>query len=335
VITISKVAKRAGVSRTTVSHAINHADRVSPALRQRVERVIRELGFVPNPQARSLRTGRTNVVAMMIPDILNSFYAVLVKSAQLTLEAAGLDVLIVNADVPGGKSQVLAREYLKQLRSKRVDGLIVADFALHGLHQELLAIDYPAVFIGKLPNGAVDSVEVDDYGGSYAMGAYLAGKGHRRVADVTGPFFFQEARLRAEGLESGLTDHGSPFVRSLRFEGSYLEPSGKEAAKWLLSLPGSKRPSAVFLASHLMTLGFLAELHDRGFSVPGDIALATFDTHLPTLEYVRPRLTRVGSDPSRLAARACRMLLDRLRGGFQGPPRREVVPHTLTVHETA
>lgn len=335
VSTISKVAERAGVSTTTVSHVINHADRVSPALRKRVRRAIDELGFVPNPQARSLRTGRTNVVAMMIPDILNSFYTFLVKSAQLTFEAAGFDMLIVNTDVPGGKSQVLAREYLRQLRSKRIDGLIVADFALHGLHDELRAIDYPAVFIGNLPNRAVDSVEVDDYDGCYAMGAYLAKKGHRRVANVTGPFFFKEARLRAEGLERGLTDHGAPFVKSLRFEGSYLAPSGQEAGKWLLSLPRSRRPSAVFLASHLMTQGIMAEFYDRSFSVPGDIALATFDHYLPNFEYVRPRLTHVGSDPGRLVARACEMLLDRLRGAYQGPARREVVPHTLTVQDTA
>jgi len=335
VSTISKVAARAGVSRTTVSHVINHADRVSPALRKRVERAINELGFVPNPQARSLRTGRTNVVAMMIPDIVNSFYTTLVKSAQLALEAAGFDMLIVNTDVPGGKSQVLAREYLRQLASKRIDGLIIADFALHGLHDELLSLDYPAVFIGNLPNGAIDSVEVDDYGGCYAMGAYLAGKGHRRVANVTGPSFFKEARLRAEGLERGLTDHGAPFVEGLRFEGTYLAPSGQEAGKWLLSLPVRRRPSAVFVSSYLMTQGIMAEFYDRGFSVPGDIALATFDHYVPNFEYVRPRLTRVGSDPAQLVSRASEMLLDRLRGTYQGPARREVVPHTLTVQDTA
>jgi len=98
--TIAKVAEKAGVSPTTVSHVINHADRVSKSLRERVQVAIDELGYVPNRHAQSLRTGRTNIVAMLIPDILNSFYTQLVKAAQLELEAAGIDMLIVNTDVP-------------------------------------------------------------------------------------------------------------------------------------------------------------------------------------------------------------------------------------------
>ncbi|HTM76809.1 MAG TPA: LacI family DNA-binding transcriptional regulator, partial [Devosia sp.] len=103
--TISKVAARAGVSRTTVSHVLNHADRVSQALREKVMLAIDKLGYVPNPQAQSLRTGRTNIIAMLIPDIRNPFYPELVKTAQSELEAEGLDMLIFNTDVPGGHSQ--------------------------------------------------------------------------------------------------------------------------------------------------------------------------------------------------------------------------------------
>lgn len=332
--TIAKVAEKAGVSPTTVSHVINHADRVSLVLRERVQLAIDELGYVPNRQAQSLRTGRTNIVAMLIPDILNSFYTQLVKAAQFELEAAGIDMLIVNTDVPGGKSKELGREYLDQIRSKGVDGLIVGDFALHGLHDELQRIDCPAVFIGNLPNHAVDSIEVDDFGGCYAMGAHLAKRGHKRVANVTGPAFFKEAMSRAAGLEQGLADHGAPFVDGLRFEGSYLEPSGQEAAKWILAMPPEERPTAVFLASYLMTQGAMAEFYDRGLRVPQDIALATFD-HLPHLKYVRPRLTHVGTDPSRLASRAAEMLLERLTGKYDGPARQEVVRHVLTIQDTA
>ena len=132
--TISRVAERAGVSRTTVSHVINHADRVSRSLRERVQAAIDELGYAPNPQAQSLRTGRTNIIAMLIPDIRNPFYPELVKTAQSQLEAVGLDTLIFNTDVPGGHSQEHGREYLRQIGRKRVDGLIVGDFALHGMH---------------------------------------------------------------------------------------------------------------------------------------------------------------------------------------------------------
>src|SRR5882724_5792837 len=102
--TISKVAERAGVSRTTVSHVLNHTDRVSKPMRERVQAAINELGYTPNPQAQSLRTGRTNMIALLIPDIRNPFYPELVKTAQSELEAVGFDTLIFNTDVPGGHS---------------------------------------------------------------------------------------------------------------------------------------------------------------------------------------------------------------------------------------
>ena len=103
--TIAKVAERAGVSRTTVSHVLNHADRVSKPLREKVEAAIAELRYTPNPQARSLRTGRTNLIAMLIPDIRNPYFPELVKTAQSALEDDGFDTLVFNTDVPGGHSQ--------------------------------------------------------------------------------------------------------------------------------------------------------------------------------------------------------------------------------------
>lgn len=332
--TIAKVAKRAGVSPTTVSHVINHADRVSKSMRERVQAAIDELGYVPNPQAASLRTGRTNVVAMLIPDIRNPFYPELVKTAQSELEAVGLDMMIFNTDVPGGHSQDHGREYLRQISTKRVDGLIVGDFALHGMHDALLRIETPTVFIGNLPNRAVDSVKIDDYGGGYQMGAYLAAKGHRRVAHVTGPSFFAEAMSRAEGFERGLADNGAPADPALRFEGSYLAPSGKMAAEWLIETHGRDLPSVIFFANYLMASGALAEFYDRGLRVPDDLALAVFGDQ-PQLDYVRPRLTRVGNAPSELARRATRMLLERLNGGYGGTPRTEIVPCILHPFDTA
>jgi DNA-binding LacI/PurR family transcriptional regulator len=334
VSTISKVAERAGVSRTTVSHVINHPDRISKSLRAKVQLAIDELGYAPNPQAKSLRTGRTNLVAMLIPDIRNPFYPELVKTAQSALEVVGRDTLVFNTDVPGGHSQEHGREYLRQVKMKRVDGLIVGDFALHGIHDALLNLDIPTVFIGHLPNHAVDSVKLDDFGGGYLIGAHLATRGHKRIAHVTGPSIFKEAMARADGFEQALADNGVSTSPGLRYEGTYLPPSGREAAQWLVGLKGKERPTAVFFANYLMAMGALTEFHDQGVRVPDDIALAIFDD-LPLLEYVRPRLTRAGKSPSVLAQRATEMLLERLTGRFTGPPRTEVIPCALQVFESA
>lgn len=332
--TIAKVAARAGVSLTTVSHAINHADRVSVALRERVQSAIDELGYVPNRQAQSLRTGRTNVIAMLIPDIRNPFFPEMVQAAQSELEREGLDLLVFNTDVPGGHAQKHGRDYLREIRTRGVDGLIIGDVALHGMHEELLSLDIPAAFIGFLSNNAVDSVRLDSFEGAHQMGAYLACKGHRRVAHITGPSFFQEAIVRRDGFEAGLAANGGEPSDDLRFEGSYLELSGREAIDWLLKRHAGNMPTAIFFANYLMALGGLPELYDRGVSVPGDIAVAVFDDS-PQIDFLRPRVTRVGNSPAELARRATAMLLERLNKKTAESPRTEIVPCRLREFDTA
>jgi DNA-binding LacI/PurR family transcriptional regulator len=322
--TISKVAQRAGVSRTTVSHVLNHAHRVSPHLQERVMQAVAELGYVPNPQAQSLRTGKTNMVAMLIPDIRNPFYPELVKTVQSDLESAGLDTLIFNTDVPGGHSQDLGQEYLRQVRNKRVDGLIVSDFALHGMHDALLNMDIPTVFIGKLSNNAVDSLRVDDESACYEMGKYLAQRGHRRVAQITGPHFFSEAMDRARGFRRGLLDHGLADKDVLDWEGTFLAPSGLAGVEWLLDAHRQSMPTALFFGNYLMALGGMARLFDYGVRVPRDLSVAVYGDQ-PQMDYIRPRLTRAGVPPAAQAHIAARMLLDRLNGRYDGPPRHEVL----------
>ena len=335
--TIAQVAERARVSRTTVSHVVNHSERVSKALRERVEQVIAELGYAPNPQARSLRTGRTNIVAMLIADIVNPFFPELVKTAQSELERVGLDMLVFNTDVPGGRSHAHARDYLRQISRKRVDGLIIGDVALHGMsdaHEALRQLDVPAVVIGYLRENVVDNVRVDSEGGAYQMGVYLARQGHGRIAHVTGPTVFDEAVARAAGFQRGLAEHGVSVPSALHIEGTYLQPSGREAIQRLFAAPARDRPTAIFFANYLMAIGALAELHDRGLRSPEDIALAVFDDS-SSLDYVRPKLTCVGVSPSALARRASEMLIERLNSNDAAPPRSEILPCTFRIGLTA
>ena len=332
--TIGKVAQRAGVSQTTVSHALNHADRVSPEIRERVLKAVEELGYRPNPQAQSLRTGKTNIVALMVPDICNPYYPEIVLSIQTALGEVGLDALVYNTDVPGGRGANHAADYLRQARRKRVDGVIIADAALFGLHAELNDLGLTGVFIGGLDNGTMDSVGVDNFQAAYRMGRYLIEKGHRRIAHVTGPSHFSFARERKAGFEKALADAGAPIDSSLVYEGSFLSPSGHDAANWLVEEHGSNLPTAAFAASPLMAIGLLAQLYDLKVQVPRDISVAAYD-RLSLLDDIRPRLTTVGCVPAALGRAAVTMLRDRLEGRFDGPPRREVIPFELIERESA
>lgn len=333
-VKIQEVAKLAGVSLTTVSHVINHRDRVSLALRERVERAIDELGYVPNRRAQSLRTGRTNMIALMIPDICSPYYTELVRSVQTALSDTDVDTIIYNTDVPGGHSEDHGLEYLRQVQRKGLDGLIVADAALHRIQHELLEVKVPTVFVGNLPNHAVDSIEQDGFASAYEMANYLISKGHRRIAHVTGPSFFNMSMLRQAGFERALMDHGIGIDDRLRYEGSFLGPSGHEAVRWLLENHGNNLPSAIFFASSRMARGGLAEFADQGVVVPRDIAVASYDIY-EEMRDMRPRLTTIGVEPAELGRGALRLLQERMGNSYSGPPRRIVLPARLEIHETA
>src|SRR5690606_33364082 len=116
--------------------------------------------------------------------------------------------------------------YLKQIKTKGVDGLIVADAALHRIQHELAEVKIPTVFVGNLPSRAVDSIEQDGFASAYRMGEYLVSKGHKRIAHVTGPSFFNMSMLRQAGFERALKDAGVEITDDLRYEGSFLPPSG-------------------------------------------------------------------------------------------------------------
>ena len=202
------------------------------------------------------------------------------------------------------------------------------------MHDELRKLDMPAVFIGDLPNHAVDSVKIDDFGGGEAMGRYLAKNGHRRIAHVTGPGHFAEAMARAAGFEKGMADNGAPVPPELRYEGTYLPPSGEQAVDWIVENFRDSMPTAIFFANYLMATAGLARLFDHGLSVPNDIAVAVFGDQ-PEMRYTRPTLTRVGVAPSALAHRACAMLIERLNGAYTGAARTEVLLCALREFDSA
>ncbi len=332
-VKIQEVAKLADVSLTTVSHVINHRDRVSPVLRAKVEEAIETLGYVPNRQAQSLRTGRTKVIAIMIPDICAPFYTEMVRAMQTALVDDAVDALIYNTDVPGGHSEDHGHTYLKQIKTKGVDGLIVADAALYRIQHELADVKIPTVFIGNLPSKAVDSIEQDGFASAYRMGEYLLSKGHRRIAHVTGPSFFNMSMLRQAGFERALKDGGAELTDPLRFEGSFLPPAGYEAVDWLLETHGENLPTAIFFAGSRMARAALAAFSDRGISVPADIAVATYDSYEEMAD-LRPRLTTIGVSPGDLGRGAIALLNERI-AGFDGAPRQVILPASLEIHETA
>ncbi|MCA0453877.1 MAG: LacI family transcriptional regulator [Chloroflexi bacterium] len=329
---IKEVAKHAGVSITTVSHVLNHPERVSKEMQKRVLQAIDDLKYQPTPHAQSLRTGRTNLVGLLIPDICNPFYPELVKVIQVELGQTGMDTLIYNTDVPGGMSATHIAHYLNQIAQKRLDAVIIAGEALTGNEELLTMLDLPAVYIGHLNQSLIDYVTIDDYAAAYDATRYLIEKGHRRIGHISGEPRFFSGRARQQGYEQALRDHGLPVDASLIYEGTYLRPAGRSGIRYLLNL--AQPPTAVFIANSLMALAALATLYDMNLQVPDDVALMTFD-EIAEMEDVRPKLTTIDYNPHTLGEVAVRLLLERLEGNGTTSPQAIRVPYTLLKRDSA
>jgi DNA-binding LacI/PurR family transcriptional regulator len=328
--TIKAVAQQAGVSITTVSHALNHPERVTPELRERVLRAVDALGYEPHPSARTLRLGRTKLLALLLPDLGNPFFPELARAVQDALAPAGYDALIFSTEAAGAAASTGTP--LRQLRPQRFDGALLVGEAIRGAEDELASLPIPAVHIGNLAAAALDSVTFDDVGAAYDATAYLLRRGHRRIAHIAGDKGFWSGRARRQGYEQALRDHRYPVDESLIVPGAYDRASGAAGMRTLLQLDSP--PTAVFVANGLMALAALGVVLDAGWSVPGDLALVAFDD-IDALTDVRPQLTAIAGSPRALGQAAAELLLQRLREREPSEPRRLVLPHTLVRRASA
>jgi LacI family transcriptional regulator len=328
-VTIAEVAARAGVSKTTVSHVLSGNRPVAAATRLKVERAVRELGYRPDHLARSLRTQRSAIVALVIPDITNPFYPVLARGLEDSLSAAGYRMFICNTDAKPEQE----REFLADLAGRRVEGIVIASYtlsrkALSSVHREGI----PVVSVGTLviADPAVDIVMADDERGGHEATSWLLRSGHTRVAMIRGaPGTGVE---RENGYRKALAEAGVPFDPALTLPGYWTRHGGEAAMRQLMTLPN--RPSAVFCSNDLMALGAMDAVTDLGLSVPRDVAVVGYDD-LEWSSLVRPRLTTVLNPAYDTGRTAGNLLLDRMSGRYRGVRRMVVLPCQMVVRESA
>ena len=264
--TIRTVAARAGVSKSLVSLVLQNSPRVSELKRQAVLKAVAELGYRPDPVARSLAERRTRTVGVVIDDLSNPWYVELLDGLRPALHEHGLRPLL--ADGHTEPDAVLA------LSDLRVDGLVlVGTPTLSAIDQvEALAGQIPTVVAGtREPRlSAVDVVANDDYRGARLATAHLLELGHRRIAHIVGEG--EVGRLRRAGFEATMADvDADPRCVT----GDWTEASGRRAATELLRL--SERPTAIFAANDLSAVGVLAAADVLGLRVPEDLSVVGYD----------------------------------------------------------
>jgi LacI family transcriptional regulator len=326
-VTIRDVARAAGVSTATVSQVLNGGRPVASVTRQRIEQVIAELNYRPNTFARGLKTLRSQLVGVVLPDLSNPFYPALVRGVQDRLGLSGYHALVVNTDA----DRVQERELIAELVDRQVDGLVLITFTLSKADYAALAQkDVRFVVVGRVDG--FDHVHTSDYAAAFEMTAYLLDKEYGSVAHLAGPAGGGgPAAPRLAGYRAAMRDRGLRGARAPVVHGEYTLAGGYQAMAALLQ--SDARVRAVFCANDLMALGAIEAARAHGLRVPEDVAVAGFDD-IDAASLVRPRLTTVGHQAGELGARAVDLLLDQMRGG-ERPPADVVVDFELMKRESA
>lgn len=294
---IKDVARRAGVSVTTVSRVLNGTLQPAVATRSIIEAAVRDLGYVPNPHARRLGRGRSDAIALLVPDISAPFFARLVAAAEAEADRRGLELeLHVTMNHPERE-----RRYLAAIQRHHVDGVIVAtNHADDGSLAEAMSHGGRVVLVDEdVPDARVPKVMSDNREAGRLAGRHLAAAGHRDVLFLGGPAGLASTRLRRAGLEEN--------VRALAWEGAYSEAFGREAGLRFVR----ERPAvtAAFVTSDEMLIGFLEELREAGLSVPADLSVIGHDDVAP-LGLFDPPITAIRQPVDALGARAVALLAE-------------------------
>jgi DNA-binding LacI/PurR family transcriptional regulator len=320
VATIHDVAKRSAVSAATVSRFMR-GERVrrEDAVRQ----AIAELGYRPAAAARSLRSGVHYAIAVVVPDVTNPFFAAVVKGMESVLRGGPYSLFLANTD----ESSELERDVIAHLLG-RVDGIVLAPATEHDDNpQRLVAAGLPVVFVDRdLVDGPVDSVLVDNIGGARLAARHLLQLGHRDVAIISGPLNTTPGRERYEGFVNELTGSGVDIAKRYIEMSDFRESGGYSSMLRLLALP--ERPSAVFCANNLMSIGALKALDDMRVDVPAEMSVIGFDD-LDLAPLMRSPLTVIDRPSVEQGAIAARMMLNLLADPAPHRPQRVVLPVQL------
>ena len=309
--TLKELSERLGVSPSTISRALSGHDVKRPATRARAERIralAAEVGYTPNSLARSLKTKRRQLVGLILPDIMNDYYAVAATRVQETLAAEGLRVMLcVTHDDP-----VIEEAHLRVLQEERVAGIVVVPSpraprsgSPRPWHETRLAMPIVELVRHGTPPEA-DAVLIDDVDAGRQGARHLVGLGHRRIAVLSGPPTLNTSEQRLAGYRQALEEAAIPVDNSLICSVPYRREAARLATRHLLD--GRAQPTALIAMSNELVVGALQALAERHVRVPDDLSLVGFGNP-DWFALLRPALTTVALPIGEMATVAVQLLL--------------------------
>ena len=323
-VTIKDIAKNAGVSVTTVSRVLNGKPDVNIETENRVQEVIKNLGYSPNSVARGLVLRKTNVIGFVVPDIMNPNFPELARGVMERAEHYGYSVIFVDTN----HDSKVEKKAIKLLRSNQVDGIIVSFTEAN--QDELVKLkkeSFPSVQVyRKSPHSVLSTIAIDNVASAYRAVKFLIKSGHTHIGHITTGEKTQSGLERLQGYRKAMKEACIPVEDSWIQSCPHSAEDGEKAADRLLNADG--RITAVFSSHDLMAVGVYESVYKRGLSIPADISVIGHDD-IGISKYLRPKLTTIKTFKKNLGKAAVDLLIEEIQS--ESPMNREEIFQTELV----
>lgn len=302
-VTIKDVAKKAGVSITTVSMVLNNTNyKIKNETKERVRKAADDLGYIPNNLAKSLVTQKSNLIMLMVPNLTNPFFAYLCDNISREFQKRDYTLFIYQTL----DEEITMERFMRLMDSNLMAGSLVVDRSVRKFKQELHE-RYKIVFLDEIDYSKDDSMVVtgDNEEGGYLAMNYLLDKGHRKIGIVAGPRNTANSSRRIAGALDALMERDVPFDPDLLVHGNYNYEGGKAAYERLKD----KEITAAFCFNDMSAYGFMNQAKEDGKRIPEDISVIGYD-NLPINSIMEPTITTIDQHLDQIAARGVKVLID-------------------------
>lgn len=322
------MAKRAGVSPSTVSRALSGRVPVDKETKERVMEAVRVLNYKPNVLAKGLKEGKTNTIGLIVPNICNPVFPAVARGVEDVAREHGFTVILCNTD----ENIEAEKDYVEKLQKRWVDGFIFATAREESHHiLELKEQGFPVVLVVRHMAQAVDAVVIDNYKSSLEAVRYLVNTGHRRICIVNGDTSLTLYRERFEGYRHALEAAGLGMESDLVLDVAGRDDNGYGAV--MAMLKKGVLPDAVFATSDPKAIGAIRAIKDYGLRVPEDVSVVGFDD-LDISAFLDPPLTTVSQPLYEMGARAAQRLISLINGEKPDQPQMELVQAKLVIRKS-
>lgn len=331
--TMKTIASELGISVSTVSRAINGKTVVKEETKNKILDLAKKYSYTPNEIARSLQKSSTETIAVVLPDISETFFGIIVKEIQRVVEQSGYIIILADSN----EKVDTEKKYLDMLFKRRIDALVLATVDCSGKTvRAFLDNDTPVVFIDNVPElYNIDAITVDNYAAGKLAVEHFCSNGHKNIAAIIGSDNETTGIERLEGFKLSLNENKLSFNKDLIAFGDYKQQSGYDAMVSLLKNREKNPFSAVFVTSEKMSYGALSAIYDFGLKVPDDISLIGFDVHNQP-DFMHIAVTSVCQPEEEIGKKVGELITSRLlkTGEHFADKKRQVLMPFLSVGNT-